>query len=1130
MLKLLLVTYGVLGAVARRVRQHENLEVADGVCGPLQLPAERWLSGTMEFKVTACGSLSVGTSCEVSCPPGMIGASVRYFCFSDQASKGLPPVAARPPLCRPLGPLFIDAEKLSLSWNGNGCLNCAASSSVCQALSDITDKSDARCTKFTLNLTSPYPIRAPNGQCLDMFGGPKPGIWNCGSEHQIFKVEDGTFGSSGRMCVRSNRGMMCMHRVGGTQLDPRGVLPPRAVLQPALTSLANGQAADFLRQMQAVQQCKARLESGAPDSFWAWLGRQASGLRKSLFATFPVLPNQVMLLHEIVQSVGEETFAKMGMGPFAVAVSHTNRWKRENQIVTHPQSGFEINGYQYIKGEEEQAKQAMIGGKHAGIQSNECNNLNTCCGAADTWKFKWPRDPNPTVKEWVQWWVRKVQERGDKLWQNPLSNTPWIFGAHLWPSPIEECEWVHRKVLDNETMEGQWYLYDSSFHKRICEGGKYHPDSLPGIAVYGGVCGRMAQLEWRKSSCMGMPATQKGEPGHCAGFKFKPMTGQYGRLTVASGVVAPANSCLRCDGGACTYETAGSANCTEFNFDAKEKLIRAPNGQCVDVYAGPVLGLWGCSKGTNQLAFTQDDGTPIIRSPRATVALKPAVSGIMPAVSVRWSFEGFHGISCTKSNCHWPSVLGLDSGDEAASSGRHAEAAMATIDAWNSYETRGMWPTAYDESRLAASTAHALLKRYSQASKEDAERLLVWALRRNPALYDGWELAASLPAGAQGATPTDLQFIQTNERESLKTRKWFQSLSAVELEAGSDAQRAHAERFAKEHLLAEHMQEHWRRYPVLAERVASKLCGSLSHATLAALGQASASCRLLRQLAAGDDGAWKQLASQLLGQDLGSGNVPSGKFQEAWELFARLVVQKKQSDKAVKLVKELLTRLPVGFVSSRSQTFFAEHGRIVLGGAYAFALQLAGLLLPKADRDALLEQTTAVLQNPSRHQAKIRSSMTQKAFLKFFAWVDRHRGQHHAGSAVNEAASVRDEEDGFLADDEANDEVLQEMAADRDAEMELGAKFWDEEALDAPQGQRYDIKIILRHLLRITSKADVTSQDDILEVMQGSAQAAVPALVQLGLRSDEEIADAAEVAFSSCVKDLTSSTPSSYWA
>ena len=61
---------------------------------------------------------------------------------------------------------------------------------------------------------------------------------------------------------------------------------------------------------------------------------------------------------------------------------------------------------------------------------------------------------------------------------------------------------------------------------------KYHPDSIPGMATYGGVCGRLALLEVRKNSCMGIPAQFKTEPGHAAGFRFLRQRGVWGILEV----------------------------------------------------------------------------------------------------------------------------------------------------------------------------------------------------------------------------------------------------------------------------------------------------------------------------------------------------------------------------------------------------------------------------------------------------------------------------------------------------------------------------------------------------------------------------------------------------------------------
>ena len=65
----------------------------------------------------------------------------------------------------------------------------------------------------------------------------------------------------------------------------------------------------------------------------------------------------------------------------------------------------------------------------------------------------------------------------------------------------------------------------------------------------------------------------------------------------------------------------------------------------------------------------------------------------------------------------------------------------------------------------------------------------------------------------------------------------------------SNEQRAHAERFAQQHLLAPEMAEHWRKFPVRREKLAGKSCFAMSMETLARLGALARVCTQLLQLA-----------------------------------------------------------------------------------------------------------------------------------------------------------------------------------------------------------------------------------------------------------------------------------------
>ncbi len=141
-------------------------------------------------------------------------------------------------------------------------------------------------------------------------------------------------------------------------------------------------------------------------------------------------------------------------------------------------------------------------------------------------------------------------------------------------------------------MEGNWYLYDSSYPLRVCAGGNYNPSAIPGITVNGGVCGRMAELEMRKSNCMGLPATAAGEPGHCATFRFESMNASFTTLTLVS---AGAGLCLTCNGGRrCNTAKADSATCTTFGYNAATRAFKVPSSdQCLDAYTSNNCGALG---------------------------------------------------------------------------------------------------------------------------------------------------------------------------------------------------------------------------------------------------------------------------------------------------------------------------------------------------------------------------------------------------------------------------------------------------------------------------------------------------------------------------------------------------------
>jgi len=220
---------------------------------------------------------------------------------------------------------------------------------------------------------------------------------------------------------------------------------------------------------------------------------------------------------------------------------------------------------------------------------------------------------------------------------------------------------------------------------------------------------------------------------------------------------------------------------------------------------------------------------------------------------------------------------------------------------------------------------------------------------------------------------------------------------------------------------------------------------------------------------------------------------PSEEFQSHWEAVAKVVIAGVQDEKAMALVEALLSGLSVGYVDMRSQTFFPEHRRLLLRGPYAQVLQLAGALLDRSRREELLTQTSAIVETPREHPDRIWAA-SDALKDEFLGWLAQHGS---LGFSLTESVSVIDHVDGFAQGDAANPEIRLEFSLDKDAEMELGAKFWHEQAPE----NRWDINDILANLLRLEAGSGEDS---------GAAQSRAEALAPTSLAGKRSIVKGAK--------------------
>lgn len=590
-----------------------------------------------------------------------------------------------------------------------------------------------------------------------------------------------------------------------------------------------------------------------------------------------------------------------------------------------------------------------------------------------------------------------------------------------------------------------------------------------------------------------------------------------GQLTFESFAVAADKSeggrCLVCSRSwrECDYSEAGSKDCTVFQYDPKTKLIAVGWGnQCFDQRRGLKPGLWKCTPSSkNMIANMDEEGRLMVKSDRGTLHLHVPNNGTLPNVTTKWQYSGIHEISCTKKNCNFFSLMGLDSKSMFGS--RHKEVALAALESYNDYEHHGIYPTAHDEARLAASMAFALHKEGS-ASKEELGPVLAWALRRNPALYEAWELAADFPAGGP------LNASGMPSRDALASREWYKKLSLLRIDATDARSQAAADKFAREHLVK---QDRWVQFPQLHRDLVGRLCGALSDTVLKELGEVSDECVLVRQLAAGH--GWDEAEAAMRETDaVGTGNLPSEAFQMHWEAMARLAVapdQHKQAERLKNATENLLGYLTAGYINRRSQTFFAEHKRVLLRSPYAHVLQLAAVVLPEQRRLEILESTKKMLEQPGERPDSLWSS-TEGLIESFLAWLGGHG---NLSTNIVEESSVVDELNGKSAADSPNTAVYGQLELDRDAEVELGAVFWHETMSEEDSERRYDAKKLLMSLLRLhgpgAGSPEAAQEDEGLSAAAAAAGAKGSALPQAGGHRVAEAPTSSEL-LQMCMDDL----------
>ena len=119
-------------------------------------------------------------------------------------------------------------------------------------------------------------------------------------EIQLFEVQEASRWTRAQLCSLSSRGRVCFGKIGLPPLMPAAPAPRH--LTSLLEAAQKSDRDSIVKAGLVVQQCRAMLESSVPNSFWSWLDRQGGSFKRSLFASFPVHPNQINLLHTITEA------------------------------------------------------------------------------------------------------------------------------------------------------------------------------------------------------------------------------------------------------------------------------------------------------------------------------------------------------------------------------------------------------------------------------------------------------------------------------------------------------------------------------------------------------------------------------------------------------------------------------------------------------------------------------------------------------------------------------------------------------------------------------------------------------------------------------------------------------------
>ena len=265
-----------------------------------------------DYDTKGCEALAAGDSCEVACPADKQGHAVRFWCFSKLAEAKAPPAGVSLPTCtaKDAKPFEVEFSAPIAIDEGVGtfsCLDCGPwSKCVVKELEDPREISSCSILHFKLAPGGPNVFQARSAHygdlCLDIFPDATPGLWKCNvnGENQLFEIQEASRWTRAQLCSLSSRGRVCFGKIGLPPLMPAAPAPRH--LTSLLEAAQKSDRDSIVKAGLVVQQCRAMLESSVPNSFWSWLDRQGGSFKRSLFASFPVHPNQINLLHAITEA------------------------------------------------------------------------------------------------------------------------------------------------------------------------------------------------------------------------------------------------------------------------------------------------------------------------------------------------------------------------------------------------------------------------------------------------------------------------------------------------------------------------------------------------------------------------------------------------------------------------------------------------------------------------------------------------------------------------------------------------------------------------------------------------------------------------------------------------------------